>query len=138
MAFHFGNLVLHLLGALSVYWLARYLLAVEPQNRPADWETVAWLGALVFAVHPLCTEVTHYARARDHELLGCFSFLVAGWMALALRGKWLWGWAALAAVLGAALSKGPGLPQALLSAALVVLAFSTRERWRILFSNRRL
>ena len=136
MAFHFGNLVLHLLGALSVYWLARYLLAIEPQRRPADWETVAWLGALIFAVHPFCTEVTHYARARDHELVGFFSFLAAGWTALALRRKWVWGGAVLAAVLGAALSKGPGLPQALLSVALVVLAFSTRERWQTLLSNR--
>jgi hypothetical protein len=136
VAFHFGNLVLHLLGALSIYWLARYLLAADPDRRPADWETVAWLGALIFAVHPLCTEVTHYARARDHELVGFFSFLAAAWTALAVRRNWLWGTAALVAVLGAALSKGPGLPQALLSVALVVLAFSTRERWRILFSNR--
>ena len=35
MAFHLGNLVLHLLTALSVYWLARYLLAVESKSRPA-------------------------------------------------------------------------------------------------------
>lgn len=136
LAFHFGNLLLHLLGALFVYWLARYLLAVEPESRPADWETVAWLGALFFAVHPLCTEVTHYARARDHELVGFFSFLAAGWTALALRGKWHWSGAALLAVLGAALSKGPGLPQALVSTALVALAFSTPERWRLLFSSR--
>ena len=69
---------------------------------------------------------------------GPYELQLLSHLALALRGKWLWGWAALAAVLGAALSKGPGLPQAVLSAALVVLAFSTRERWRILFSNRRL
>jgi hypothetical protein len=138
IAFHFGNLVLHLLGALSVYWLARYLLTVNRESRPADWETVAWLGAMIFAVHPLCTEVTHYARARDHELVGFFSFLAAGWTALALRGKWLWGGAVLIVVLGAALSKGPGLPQALLSTAVVGLAFSTREHWRILFFNWRL
>jgi hypothetical protein len=136
MAFHFGNLVLHLLGALSVYWLSRYLLAIAPNSRPVDWEMVAWLAALIFAVHPLCTEVTHYARARDHELVGFLSFLAAGWTALALRQKLFWGGAALVAVLGAALSKGPGLPEALLSTAHVVLAFSTRQRWQTLFSNR--
>lgn len=137
VAFHLGNLALHLLTALSIYWLARYLLAIEPQSQPAQWETLAWLAALVFAVHPLNTEVTHYARARDHGMVGLFSFLAAGWMALAMRRHWLWGMAALLAVLCAAVSKGPGLPHALLSVGLVLVAFSTRERWRALLPSRR-
>jgi len=136
VAFHAGNLMLHLLTSLSVYWLARYLLAVRDQSRTDDWETIAWIAALIFAVHPLNTEVTHYARARDHGLVGLWSFLAAGWMALALRRNRLWGIAALLAVLLAAVSKGPGLPHALLSVALVVLAFSTRAGWRVFFANR--
>ena len=70
-------------------------------------------------------------------MVGMFSFLAAGWTALAMRRHWLWGMAALLSVLCAAISKGPGLPHALLSVALVLLAFSTRERWRTLFPSRR-
>ncbi|MDQ6861430.1 MAG: hypothetical protein M3032_09780 [Verrucomicrobiota bacterium] len=136
VAFHAGNLALHLLLALCVYWLGRSFL---PRAEKSEWlrrDTVAWVAALIFAVHPLTTEITNYARARDHGLVALFSFLTAGFTALALRGSWRWAAAAVAAILAATFSKGPGFAHAALSCGLVALAFASREDWRGRFSRR--
>ncbi len=51
----------------------------------ANSDTVAWLAALIFVAHPLTSEITNYARARDHGFVALFSFLAAGFTALAAR-----------------------------------------------------
>jgi hypothetical protein len=98
-------------------------------------------------VHPLTTEVTHYIRARDHGLVALFSFLAAGFAAMAIRRNARWWAAVIGAVVLAAFSKGPGLPHALLCVGLVVLAAITSipaisaipagKSWRLLLPGRR-
>lgn len=121
--FHLENLLLHLAVALCIYWLARDFMALGGAESPERWEDAAWLAALLFAVHPLTSEVTNYVRARDHGLVTLFSLLAGGCTLLALQRRWLWALGALAGVVLATISKGPGLPQALFNCLAIVVAF---------------
>ncbi|MGC3989827.1 MAG: hypothetical protein QM796_09155 [Chthoniobacteraceae bacterium] len=105
-------------------------MALGSGEESERWENAAWLAALIFAVHPLTTEMTNYVRARDHGLVTLFSLLAGGCTLLALQRRWLWALAALLAVVLATISKGPGLPQALCNCLAVVGAYCWLRGWK--------
>ena len=126
VAFHAGNLLLHVAASLALLgftWdlLAHAGLPPERARRVGGW------GAVLFAAHPLCSEMPNYARARDIGLVSLFA-LLAAWAVVRWRreGSWLWVGAALAATAAATFSKEVGLPVAAGTVALVL--FGTRRR----------
>ena len=134
VAFHAGNLLLHVAVSLALLGFARDFLtdaALLPPER-ARW--IAGWGAVLFATHPLCSEMPNYARARDIGMVSLFS-LLAAWAALRWRrdGALRWIVAAFGAAAAAAFSKEVGLPLAVGTAALVAFAVPARNhqrRWR--------
>ena len=94
---------------------------------------VAWFGALLFAVHPLASEIPNYARNQDLAWVTLFSLLASWTLLRFLRdGGWpklLW---TVLGITGATLSKGPGLCHALMMTGTVGLACMTAEQWRLL------
>lgn len=70
-SFHIVNIVIHLLNALLVYYLAISLLQDNPFK-----ERFALIAALVFILHPLGTEPVVWISARP-DLLSTFFFLLA-------------------------------------------------------------
>ena len=93
---------------------------------------MALFGALLFAVHPLASEIPNYARTQDLAWVTLFSLLAAWAMLGFLRdGGW---WKAAACVifmLGATFSKGPGMFHAIIAVGAVKLAFLEPKHVRI-------
>jgi Tfp pilus assembly protein PilF len=71
--YHLLNLLLHAAVTVLLYVVFRKLLDSFPQG-----PTVAWIAALLFAVHPLHTEAVDSISARS-ELLA-MGFLLAAWL----------------------------------------------------------
>jgi hypothetical protein len=116
VAFHAVNWLLHTATACALFAFGREFLR-------GKWPAgVALFGALLFAVHPLGSEIPNYARTQDLAWVTLFSLLAAWAMLRFLRGG---GWVHLAlcalAIAGATFSKGPGLFHALLAVAAVGL-----------------
>ncbi|MGL5020325.1 MAG: hypothetical protein ACRDBP_19470 [Luteolibacter sp.] len=140
-AFHATNLAVHLLTALAVLFCADAFLrqgSATPEveksgRRPSGFAITA---ALIFAVHPLTVEVTHYTRARDHGLVGLFAFLAAYGALRFFKGSFLWILFLVPVTALAAISKEPGLPHALLAIFLVAVMSTRKEDWRRLVTNR--
>ena len=123
-AFHAVNLALHVVTAGVLFLFGGdYLRAAAglPDDRARRFG--CWAG-LLFAVHPLCSEIPNYARARDIELVSLFS-LLAGRAALRWRwcgySWWRGGATCLVAVAGATFSKDVGIVVSLSTVALVLL-----------------
>ena len=127
-AFHAGNLLLHAAVSLAVLGFAREFLT-DAARLPAPRAARIALGAaLLFAVHPLCSEIPNYTRARDIALVsGCA--LLAGWAVMRWRreGRWRWLGAAAAAILAGTFSKEVGCIVAGGTAAFVWFAASPRR-----------
>ena len=124
-AIHAVNWCLHAATAGALYLFARDFPGMK------DKRGIALFAALVFAVHPLGSEIPNYARAQDIAWVTLFS-LVAAWLAakLATGGpRRLALWLALA-VLGATCSKGPGLFHAMIACIVVVAALVPPARWQ--------
>ena len=137
---HLGNLLLHLLGAAAVWWLGPLFFRHAPGSgggAGVDLKLASFLGALLFAVHPLASEATHYARARDHEMVGFFSFLTAAATLLWIKRGWRWLPALLLAAGLDVLAKGPGPAHAALAVGAVFLFYATPEERRRCVLNRR-
>ncbi len=127
VGFHAVNWLLHTAVACVLFGFARDFL------RGRAPEGVALFAALLFATHPLASEIPNYARTQDlawvtlFSLLGCWCLLRflrdGAWLKLIFTGL---------AVLGATLSKGPGLFHALMMTGAVGLAFMTPEHWSVL------
>lgn len=125
--FHAVNWLLHTAAACLLFCLGRDFLR-------GKWPAgVALFGALLFAVHPLASEIPNYARTQDLTWVTLFS-LAAGWLLLGfLRGGPRWKLAASAAcVAGAMFSKGPGLFHALMVCAAVGLPEVSSAHWKTL------
>jgi tetratricopeptide (TPR) repeat protein len=94
VGFHLTNVVLHVLTALTFFYVARRLICATAQKLSANVLTVAALtAALFFAVHPLRVESVAWATERR-------DVLSAVWLMLAtvcylksvgspVRGRWL-------------------------------------------------
>lgn len=68
--FHLGNLVLHTLNALLVFYLVQ---------RMTQQRALAWVTALLFAVHPAHVEAVSWATSRK-ETLSLFFALASMWV----------------------------------------------------------
>ena len=127
VAFHAVNWLLHTAAACVLFGFGRDFLRGR-----ASAGGVALFGALLFAVHPLASEIPNYARTQDLAWVTLFS-LFASWAVLRFLRDGGWRkllWCALA-VVGATLSKGPGLFHALMMSGTVGLAFMTVAHWRM-------
>jgi len=71
--YHFVNLLLHAGVTALLYWLLLRLLVTLP-----DGKTIAWVSALLFAVHPIHVEAVASVAGRA-ELLAA-GFLLAAWL----------------------------------------------------------
>jgi hypothetical protein len=126
VGFHAVNWLLHTAVAAVLFTFGRDFL------RGRMPEGVALFGALLFAVHPLASEIPNYVRTQDLAWVTLFS-LGASWaLLLFLRdGGWLkLVWVALG-IVGAAISKGPGFFHALMMVGAVGLACMTAEHWSL-------
>lgn len=127
VAFHAVNWLLHTAVACVVFGFGRDFLR---GRAPAG---VAWFGALLFAVHPLASEIPNYARTQDLAWVTLFSLLAAWALLRFLRdGGWpylLW---TVLGLVGATLSKGPGMFHALMMTGAVGLAFMTPAHWGLI------
>lgn len=123
VGFHAVNWLIHAGIACVLFAFARDFLR-------GKWPVgVALFGALLFAVHPLASEIPNYARTQDLAWATLFS-LLAAWGILRFLGPddpWSlrWKWLALCAIgiAGATFSKGPGLPHALMMTGVIGLAY---------------
>jgi hypothetical protein len=126
-------------GVHAVNWLLHTSVACMLFGFGRDFirgrapEGVALFGAVLFAVHPLASEIPNYARTQDLAWVTLFS-LLASWALLSFlqRGGWLKVVWTLLGIAGATMSKGPGLFHAMMMTGAVGLAFMTREHWRML------
>jgi hypothetical protein len=124
VGFHAVNWLLHTAVGTVFFGLSRDLI------RGKGSVGVALFGALLFVVHPLCSEIPNYARTQDLAWVMLFS-LLAGWALLrVLRGGSLWlGLGCVACVVGATFSKGPGLFHALMVCGGIGLASLKPHDW---------
>jgi hypothetical protein len=123
--FHAVNWLLHTSVALVLLGFGRdFVRGRAPQG-------VAWFGALLFAVHPLASEIPNYARTQDLAWVTLFSLLACWALLRFLRDggvvKLVW---VTLGIAGATMSKGPGLCHALMMTGAVGLAFLTTEHWK--------
>ncbi|MBE9506980.1 MAG: tetratricopeptide repeat protein, partial [Chloroflexi bacterium] len=95
--YHFTNLLFHILSTILVYFILRGILEKR-------WS--AWLGALLFAIHPIHTEAVSWISGRTDVVCGFFFFL-ALFLYIGSRkgGQWTYLAGSLVAFLLALLSK---------------------------------
>jgi hypothetical protein len=118
VGFHAVNWLLHTGVACVLFAFGRDFL------RERGSAGVALFAALLFAVHPLASEIPNYARTQDLAWVTLFS-LLASWALLRflLEGG-CWKLAGCGVfIVGAMFSKGPGLIHALMATGAVGLAF---------------
>lgn len=117
VAFHALNWLLHVGVACTLYVSARdYLRGRGPQG-------AALFGAVLFAVHPLGSEIPNYARTQDIAWVTLFSLAAAWLFSRFLRdGGWRYVLGSALCILGATFSKGPGMTHALMMTGVVALA----------------
>ena len=126
VAFHAVNWLLHTAVACVLFGFGRDFL------RDRASAGIAWFAALLFAVHPLASEIPNYARTQDLAWVTLFS-LLACWALLRFLRDGGWRkllWFALA-FCGATLSKGPGMFHALMMTGAVGLTAATADHWRL-------
>jgi len=102
---HLVSLMLYILSGMLIFLLIQRLI---PEK---DWR-ISLLGALLFMIHPIHSEVVNNIKCRD-ELLVVFFGLIAMHLVLTFVDsgfkKWWWGIVACVLVALAALSKKNGL-----------------------------
>ena len=127
VAYHAVNWLLHTAVACVLFGFGRDFL----RGRAAAG--VAWFAAMWFVVHPLASEIPNYARTQDLAWVTLFSLLACWALLRFLRdgGRWKLLGCALA-VIGASVSKGPGVMHALMMTGAVGLAAATADHWRML------
>jgi hypothetical protein len=125
--FHAVNWLLHTAVACVLLALGRVML--EDRSK---WP-VAFFGAVLFAVHPLGSEIPNYARTQDLAWVTLFS-LLASWMMVRFlkTGGWVHLVACAAFIIGATFSKGPGLLHVLMMTGTVGLAFLHPAQWKLI------
>ena len=124
--FHAVNWLLHTAAACVLFAFGRDFLGDR-----ARWR-VALFGAVLFAVHPLGSEIPNYARSQDLAWVTLFSLLAAWAMLRFLKdGGWMKLMACVLCVLGATFSKGPGIFHVAMATGVVGLAFVTRDHLKM-------
>jgi tetratricopeptide (TPR) repeat protein len=130
--YHLSSILLHLLVTLLVYGFLRHLLQAAPpapSPRPAGRaDLYALLGAMVFAVHPVHTEVVNSVFNRSDMLVSLGGVAGLWWLLYFLESRPALAWAGLGmAYLFALLCKEnavviPGL-------AVVLILLLSAESW---------
>ncbi len=120
--FHAGNLLIHLLAALTLFGIVRRTLLAPPLRERFGGAAsgLAMAVALIWAVHPLLTESVTYLTQRTESLMGLFFLLT---LYGAIRGAasahpWRWYAAAIAAC-----ALGMGSKEVMVVAPVVVLLY---------------
>ena len=123
--FHAVNWLLHTATACVLFVSGRdYLRGRAPEG-------VAWFGAMLFAVHPLASEIPNYARTQDLAWVTLFSLLAAWFLFRAMHGShWKYLLGSAVCIAGASIAKGPGFMHALLMTSVIGLAFVKPEHWQ--------
>jgi tetratricopeptide (TPR) repeat protein len=121
-SYHAGNLLIHILAALTLFGLVRRTLSLGPLRARCGRATTALALAcgLLWALHPLQTEAVTYVDQRCESLMGLFFLLtvyaaVRGWTSRARR-RWH------AAAVGACLL-GVGCKEPIVAAPVLVLLY---------------
>ncbi len=106
---HAVNWVLHTSVACVLFASARDYL------RESGFQKAALFGAVLFAVHPLGSEIPNYTRTQDLAWVTLFS-LFAAWQFYKFLHQGKWGYLAttILFIAGATLSKGPGFFHAMM------------------------
>ena len=126
IGFHAVNWLLHTATACVLYVSARDYLRGR-----AD-EGVALFGALLFAVHPLASEIPNYARTQDLAWVTLFSLLAAWFLFRAMGGGGRMNLLGCAlGIVAASFSKGPGFMHAIMMTGVIGLAFTKSEHWQL-------
>ena len=109
MVFHFNNLVIHLFNCVLLYFLVIGWSRFWNFTHQYRYQ-IAFLTALLFALHPMHVESVAWAVERKDVLFSAF-FLSGLWAYMRYVDKGGWQWIALTAVcyLGSILCKAPGL-----------------------------
>lgn len=95
--YHLANLLFHILSSVLVYFILRAIL---------DKEWPAWLGALLFTIHPIHTESVTWISGRTDVICGFFFFLALFlYLGGRQRGGWTYSMGSLVAFSLALLSK---------------------------------
>lgn len=92
--FHFGNIIVHALGALVLFGVTRRTLllpALAGRYNHQQARLLAWFIAALWALHPLQTESVTYTVQRAESLVGLF-YLCAlyGFIRYAADRSWTW------------------------------------------------
>ncbi|HSP41579.1 MAG TPA: hypothetical protein VLO11_01800 [Luteolibacter sp.] len=128
---HAVNWLLHTAVACVLFVFGRDFIRGRAELGLGAPGGVPLFGALLFAVHPLASEIPNYARCQDLAWVTLFSLLASWSMLLFLqRGGWkkiLW---TVLAIAGATMSKGPGMFHAAMMVGAVGLAAMTPEHWK--------
>lgn len=86
-SYHALNLLVHLLNTAMVFGILRWVLRwrVRSTADPRHATALAWLIALLWAVHPLNAETVIYIAQRNEMLLGMFGLAALGLLILGSR-----------------------------------------------------
>ena len=117
--YHAGNLIIHLLAAITLFGVVRRTL-LTPALKPAFGRAAPWIAcavALVWVVHPLTTAAVTYVVQRVESLMSLF-YLLTLYCAVRASGTWRTGWWTAAAVVNCAL--GMATKEVMVTAPLVV------------------
>ncbi|MDQ6622189.1 MAG: tetratricopeptide repeat protein [Verrucomicrobiota bacterium] len=110
--YHIDNVLLHLAAAIALLFFARELLS-RFDLRTRTRETVSFLAALIWAIHPVQSSAVAYVSGRADLLAALFGFtgLYLGLRGLRSKGarRWSFTVACAALFLLSALSKESGL-----------------------------
>lgn len=134
--FHLTNVLLHSGVAVLLYIIARDWLGriQKLQGQLAGYG--ALVAALLFAVHPLGTEITHYIRARDTLLMTGFGLAAVYFLSRFTGKNWLQLIGAVIFALLGFYSKPTGVPWIPILALWTAGCIWSPEIWRHCFSRR--
>ncbi len=85
--YHLLNILLYCLLVLVVYRFLRYILEQLFKSGKEASAVAAWIGALLFAWHPLHVEVVANVKGADEVLALLLTLLTAGYVLFDWRGK---------------------------------------------------
>jgi len=103
LGFRLTNLGVHALNTALVFVLLRRLSSARLTPPQADH--AAWIGAAIFALHPVQTEAVSYLSGRSTSLAALFALAsVVSWLHARAGGARWWGWLVSPLMFAAALA----------------------------------
>jgi len=134
--YHAVNLLLHAATVIALFYWLRKITVTLIHNSENDlrirWST--WLGALIFAVHPVAVYATGYIIQRSIVMATLFVLLMQlAYMRMLISGQWRWLLLTVLAYFLAVYSKEHSvLAPALLAAETILLRGQIRCSFRVL------